>query len=232
MKGKLINWDEVFKLVSRSRQGFNAFCATFDLLGIRSMMKNNPDEAKARLNDLQQGFGDALIFFPGGQDYRVCFAADSLFIVKELLPEDNWIEHWPSFNGHLFAIASLLHDLETNIGNPGLRVIISYGHLLQLSEPDSWRDKLISEYTENWLVLTGASDALIKCDEAERLGSKGGFVGGYCWHEEPDKEYSYLGTPLFKMQIEYNQQPNLYPDFYKEIRSKAVKMVKLRKENT
>jgi len=231
-KGILINWDEIFKLVSRSRQDFNAFCATFDLLGIRTMMKNDPDEAKAQLDDLQQGFGEALIFFPGGKDYRVCFAGDSLFIVKELSPEDNWIKHWPSFSGHLFAMASVLHNLETNIGNPGLRVIISYGHLLQLREPDSWRDKLISEYTKNWLVLTGASDALIKCTEAERLGSKGGFDGGYCWHEEPDQEYSYLGTPLFRIQNERCQQPNLYPGFYKEIRRKAVKKAKLQKEDT
>jgi len=232
MTSTLINWNEILELVSRSRQGFNAFCATFDLLGVRSIMKNNPEEAKARLNDLQQGFGDALIFYPGGQDYRVCFAGDSLFIVKELLPEDNWIKYWPSFNGHLFAIASMLYDLENNFGNPGLRIIISYGKLLQLREPDCWHDKLISGYTKNWLVLTGASDAFKKCTEAENLGSKGGFDGGYCWHEEPDQEYSYLGTSLFKISNEYFQQPNLYPTLYKEIRLKAGKKAELRKEDT
>lgn len=225
--GSLSDWNNILKIVSRSRKGFNAFCATLDLLGVRSMIKSNPIEAQARINDLQQGFGDSLVLLPGGQDYRACFAGDSLFIVKELQPEDNWIKHWPSFIGHVFAVASVLNDLEVNIGNPGLRVIISYGRLLQLREPESWNDELISVYTKNWLVLTGASDALIKCTEAERVGHKGGFNGGYCWHEEPEQEYSYLGTPLFKISNMLYQQPNLYQTFYNEIRQKAEKKTKL-----
>jgi hypothetical protein len=185
------------------------------------MMRKNPAEAQARLNDLQQGFGDALIFFPGGEDYRVCFAGDSLFIVKELSPDDDWIEHWPAFCGHLFAMASMLQDLETNIGNPGLRAIVSYGRLLQLRESDSWREEPISRYTRNWLVLTGASGALLKCTEAERLGSKGGFHGGYFWHEDPEKERSYRGTPLYKIPPELCCQPALYRAFYYETIQKA-----------
>src|SRR5260221_458324 len=98
--------DELLELAARGRQGFNAFCATVDLLGIRSMMKNRIEEAHARLNDLQVGFGDSLVFFPfpDGEDWRVCFAGDSLFVVKELSPDDNWIEYWPSFCGHVFAL--------------------------------------------------------------------------------------------------------------------------------
>jgi hypothetical protein len=196
------------------------------------MMENNSSEVHSRLDDLQQGFGEALLFFPGGKDYRVCFAGDSLFIVKELLPEDNWINYWPTFTGHLFAIASLLHDLDTNIGNPGIRVIVSYGKLFQLREPDSWKEDPISRYTKNWLVLTGASEALIKCTIAEDLGSSGGFFGGYFWHEEPDKEYKYLGTPLSRIHNAFCMQPDLYPTFYQEIRGKATKRAGLKKEDT
>ena len=224
------NRDKIEELVSRGRQGFNAFCATIDLLGIRSMMKKNSSEACSRLDNLHQGFGDTLLFFPGGKDYRVCFAGDSLFIVKELLPEDEWINHWPYFTGHLFAMASLLHDLDINIGNPGLRVIVSYGQLFQLREPESWKEKPISQYSKNWLVLTGASEALIKCTTAEDLGSSGGFCGGYFWHEEPDQEYKYLGTPFSKIHNEFCMQPNLYPTFYQEIRLKAIKKAELKKE--
>jgi len=231
-KDTLDNWDKVIELVSRGQRDFNAFCATIDLLGMRSLIKSDSFEACSRLDDLQQGFGEALFFFPSEKDYRVCFAGDSLFIVKELSPEYNWIDYWPSFAGHIFAMASFLHDLDTNIGNPGLRVIISYGQLFQLREPDSWKDKLISPYTENWVVLTGASEALMKCTEAEVLGKGRGFFGGYCWHEEPDREYKYLGTPLLKIPNEFCQQPNLYPTFYQEIRRKATEKAELGKEDT
>ena len=63
--------EELFELIARGRRGFNTFFAIIDLLGIRSMMKSRIDEAHVRLDDLHQGFGDALIFFPGGEDYRL-----------------------------------------------------------------------------------------------------------------------------------------------------------------
>lgn len=229
IKDTLDNWDKILELVSRGRQGFNAFCATIDLLGMRSLMKSDFLEARSRLDDLHQGFGDDLLLFPGGEDYHVCFAGDSLFIVKELSPENNWINYWPSFTGHIFAMASFLHDLDTNIGNPGLRVIISYGRLFQLREPESWKDKMISPYTKNWVVLTGASEALVKCTEAEKRGSSGGFEGRYCWHEKPDQEFKYLGTPLFKVSSKFYQQPSIYPALYEEIRRKARKRAELEK---
>ncbi len=139
--------EELFELAARGRQGFNAFCATLDLYATQSLMRARIEEAHARLNDLQQGFGDALVLFPGGEDYRVCFAGDSLFIVRELSPDDSWTEHWPSFCGHIFALASVLQDLETIIGNPGLRLIISHGTALQLRQPDYWREEPMAQYT-------------------------------------------------------------------------------------
>lgn len=185
---------------------------------MQRMIRENPDEAQSRLDDLQQGFGDALVLFPGGEDYRVCFAGDSIFVVKELAPGEGRVERWPSFCGHVFALASVIQDLEVGIGNPGIRLIMSYGRLFQLRQPNSWREKPISEYTRNWLVLTGASDALLKCTQAERLGRNAGFSGGYCWHEDPERERSYIGTRLFSIPNALCRQPGLYPVFYEELR--------------
>jgi len=218
-----INWDKVFGLAARGRPGFNAFCTSIDLCGIKCMMRKNLREARARLDDLQQGFGYALILFPGGEDYRVCFAGDSLFVVKELSPDDDWTKQWPIFCGHLFAMASMLQDMETNIENLGLRAIASYGQLFQLREPDSWREEPVSKYTRNWLVLTGATDALLKSTEAERQGKKSGFLNGYFWHEDPVKEFNYRGTPLCKVPPEQCCQPALYQKFYYDAIQKADK---------
>jgi len=83
------DWQQVFELTKRMMPDFRAFCASVDLLGVEEGIARDPEEAKQRLNDLQQGFGEALIFFPGGEDYRVCFVGDSLFVVKELTPPEN-----------------------------------------------------------------------------------------------------------------------------------------------
>src|SRR5262249_33991081 len=148
---------------------------------------------------------------------RACFAGDSWFVIKELTPEENWIEHWPSFCGHIFALTSFMHNMEKTIENPGIRLIISYGTLLQLSRPDRWREEHIEKFTKNWFVLTGASKALRKCTVAEAGGKKSGFDGGYCWHEDPQKEQRYLGTPFFHLPRELYQDPSLYPEFYKNL---------------
>ncbi|HWX42705.1 MAG TPA: hypothetical protein VN345_16250 [Blastocatellia bacterium] len=85
----LVGEELLRELIVRGRAGFNAFCATIDLLGMSRMVTDDPTEARTRLDNLQQGFGDGLLLFPGGADYRVCFAADSLFVVKEFTPEEN-----------------------------------------------------------------------------------------------------------------------------------------------
>jgi hypothetical protein len=215
--------NKVFDLAARGRPGFNAFCTSIDLYGMKYTMRKNPREARARLDDLQQGFGYALTLFPGGEDYRVCFLGDSLLVVKELSPDDDWTDQWPVFCGHLFAMASILQDMETNIGNPGLRAIASYGRLFQLREPDSWRQEPISKCTRNWLVLTGASDALRKCHDAENQGHKSGFLGGYFWHEDPRTEQNYRGTPLRKIPPDQCCQPALYRSFYYDAIQRAEK---------
>ena len=134
---------------------------------------------------------------------------------------------WPSFCGHIFALASNVQDLDRKIGNPGVRVVISYGRLFQIYQPKSWRRYPIAEYTQNWFVLTGASEALIKCTEVERLGRRNGFQGGYCWHEIPGSERVYLGTPFFVIPLEHDQQPDLYPTFYELLCKRADKRVEL-----
>lgn len=70
-----------FRLIRRGRSGFQSFCAMIDLLGAARLSLQNRHEAAARLNDLQGGFFDGLIdFFPGGDDYRICYAGDSVFV--------------------------------------------------------------------------------------------------------------------------------------------------------
>lgn len=222
-----IDWQQVVELAKRMRSGYRAFCAYIDLLDMKETMRLDPAEAIHRLDDFQQSFGEALLFFPGGKDYRVCFLADSLLVIKELTPEEKSEECWPTFCGHVFALASYVQELETNIGNPGLRMFVSYGQLFQIIEPDSWRQYPISEFTKNWFVLTGASDALTKCHQADKVGHKGGFEGGYCWHEVPDKDGFYFGTPLYMIHPAQRMQPNLYPLFYNELCNKACKSAEL-----
>jgi len=209
------------ELARRMRSGFQAFCASIDLYAFRSLIKSNPREALHRVNDLQRGFADALVSFPGGSDYRVCFAGDSVFVVKELQPEEKIEDLWPTFCGHIYGISSFLNEIDTNIGNKGIRVIISYGKLIQLFKPDSWKHQLFAPFTENWFVLTGASEAFKKTIKADVLGKAGGFLNKYCWHELPNKSCLYQGTPIEKVPLEWTLQPKLYPRFYERMNSKA-----------
>jgi len=203
------------------RPSHKAFCCSIDLLGFGNMLRDRPSEAASRLNDLQQGFGEALLFFPGGDDYRVCFAGDSVFVVRELTPEEDREGAWPYYCGHLFAVASILQEVELGLGNPGIRVIASYGQLSQIWEPNSWKDPLLSESTKNWFVLTGASEALGKCTEAERRGQDAGFAHGYCWHEDLARKRRFYGTPLFKIPLTAYREPGLYPEFFRTMCGRA-----------
>lgn len=206
--------DEFLELIRRGRGGFQAFAATIDLLGIGALMVKRPSEARARLDDLHQGFGESLAFYPGGEVYRVCFAGDSIFIVRELEPHAEAAGPWASFCGHVFALAGFLHDMETNFGNPGLRVVLATGPLFQLREPESWRRLPWSHETQNWFVLTGASVALKKCTDAEAGGKDAGFVGGYCWHDKPGVPGAFLGTSLRRLSPETYGRPGVYPEIY------------------
>ncbi|MBD3194102.1 MAG: hypothetical protein GF317_03545 [Candidatus Lokiarchaeota archaeon] len=220
--------ENLIKTLERMRPGYRAFCATIDLLGVTKMILKRKSEVYHRLNDLQKVFGDALLFFPGGSDFRVTFLGDSLIIVKELSPELKVKSEWPIFCGHIYAISTILHEIELGFDNPGLRVIISYGKLFQISQPDSWRNELISKFTENWYVLTGACEALAKCHKAEEMGKKGGFIGNYCWHENPEKRLNYLGTKITSIPLANYQQPKLYPNFYLQMCQNSIKDAELK----
>lgn len=164
--------EDMLRLVNRGREGFQAFAATVDLVGIKNQMVKRKDEARARLDDLQQGFGGALSIFPEGEEYRVCFATDEVFVVRELDPGADAGPLWASFCGHIYALAGFLDDRDRQIGNPGLRVVVAAGPLLQVSDPESWKKLPCRLETANWFVLTGASGALQKCMKAESLGKK------------------------------------------------------------
>jgi hypothetical protein len=219
--------EAVLRLVDRGREGFQAFAATVDLIGIKDQMVKRKHEARARLDDLQQGFGEALAFFPGGEEYRVCFAGDSVFVVRELEPGADTGSLWASFCGHIYALAGFLDDMDRQIGNPGLRVVVAAGPLFQLTEPDSWKKLPWRRDTANWFVLTGAAAALRKCVKAEALGRAAGFLPGYCWHEQPAPAGSFLGTRLQSVPLEYAQCPALYERFYREMVARADKTATL-----
>ena len=213
--------DEFWELMCRGRGGFQAFVATIDLLGMQAMMLKRPSEARARIDDLQQSFGGVLPLYPGGESYRVCFAGDSLFVVREIEPDADAPALWASFCGHVFALSCFLHTMERQIGNPGLRLIIASGPLFQVRAPRSWQRLPWSSQTRNWFVLTGATAALKKCWDAEARGRKGGFLGGYCWHERPEVPGSFLGTRLRELPPDTYMRPDLYPAFYTRMAAEA-----------
>jgi hypothetical protein len=211
----------IVEMVHRGAEGFWALAASVDLIGMSAQMVQNPCEARARLNDLQQGFGEALCLYPGGAVYRVCFAGDSVFVIREIEPEARVAPIWASFCGHMFAVAGLLHEMDRAIGNPGLRVVVAAGPLFQLADPESWKRLPWRHETQNWFVLTGASVAFAKCWKAERLGTKGGFRRGYCWHERLTEAGIFLGTRLARVPDEMACDPSQYGQVYSLMASTA-----------
>lgn len=224
--------DGVLRLADRMRKGWTSYAATVDLLATSAMLEQNPHEAQARLNDLQQGFADGLEIFPGGEDYRVCFAGDSIFVVRELEPGTKSDHNWAQFCGHIYALTSLVVGLEQGLGNSGPRTILSQGRLWPVHEPMSWRRPGLAAATANWFVLTGANEAFAKCVKAEGAGQNAGFLHGYAWHERPDIPLMYDGTTLARVPMGYAQQPNLYPDVYVWMRERATKTARLPQQKT
>lgn len=210
-------WNQVIRLVQRKRAGFSSFCASIDLLGIRDMSVRNPAEAGERLNDLQGGLGEATSFFPGGADYRGCFLGDSWFLVREVSPDENISELWPAFCGHLYGLTSMIHELESGLANPGIRVVVAYGSLIPIAEPDMWKYPQIEGDTTHWFVLTGIDNAFIKSEQAQRKGTKGGFSRELFWFEAPGKERVFWGAPFVKIAFEQYRRPELYPRFFEEL---------------
>lgn len=200
--------------LKRSRRGYQAFAASVDLVATQALMKMNPHEARQRVNDLQQGVGEALQFFPGGEHYRVCLAGDAVFVIREIDTDEDSALLWPAFCGRIFALASFMHQMERGIGNAGFRAIVAYGPLFQLTDPDSWKRLPWHNEVHNWFVLTGPSIAFKKCCDAERAGRKGGFLPSYCWHEQSEEAGSFLGTPLQALPLEWAMHPELYAEVH------------------
>jgi len=207
----------VLRLVRRKQPGFSSFCAIIDLLGIGAMIRDKPAEAASRINDLIS-LPKSLTFFPGGEEYRACFAGDSWYIVREVSPDENRGDLWPAFCGHTYALTSFMQGMELGIGNPGVRVVVAYGDLLQIEQPDDFRSyDHLAEQTQHWFVLTGADSSLIKCERAHAAGKEGGFLGGRFWLEDMENPGEFLGVPIRKIKLEAYMQPALYPVLYGEI---------------
>ena len=145
--------EEIITESRRSGEGFRAFAASADLLGMKILMAKDRREARQRLNDFQQGFADALAFFPGGERYRVCSAGDSVFVVQELEPGEDEAALWPSFCGHIYAVTAHNNDMDRTIGNCGVRLIMASGALFQLVRPESWHKLPHADQTENWFSV-------------------------------------------------------------------------------
>jgi hypothetical protein len=218
---------ELRRHVERSLPGYRAFCATVDLLGVTRMLEDDPEEAMNRLNGLQRSFADATLLFPGDAQERACFAGDSWFIVREVQPGADEPALWKVFCGRMFALASIAAEIEYDLGNPGVRVIASRGRLVQIAEPDRWRGHSTSHQTRNWFVLTGATEALVKCMAAERAGSHNGFQWGYFWHETVEHDLEYAGTPLVQIDPHAYGDEHVYPRIYDEMCSRAKNRVNL-----
>ena len=191
------------------------------------MALSDPREAQQRVNDVQQSVTDAVLFFPGAQHYRACFAGDSWFVVREVDPEEDAGSLWPGFCGHIYALASIAQEIEAGLGSPGIRVIASHGQLLPLEEPDGWQDPAISAETARWFALTGINEALLKCGAAERAGSEGGFRGGFFWHERPTSDYQYWGTPFLRIPVRTYCDESQYPMFYEVLCSEHTEVTVL-----
>lgn len=219
MRNELFDFDEARELARRKTPGYKSACCLIDLYAFKEHIPDDPWEVKARLDDLQQGFLNNFLLFPDGSDYRVCCISDSIFVVREIAPDEDFEKIWSRFCGHMYALSAQSLDLEVGIGNKGLRVIISYGPLLQLSEPGYWDENEIIEVNlDDWFALTGASEAVNKCLEADRQGEESGFKNNYCWYESPDQSREYFGTKLKPIDKRFCRQPELYPRFYEKIK--------------
>ena len=200
------------RMVDRRRLGFRSMCAAIDLLGMRQMLRTRPEEAGSRLNDLQK-LPEALLFFPGGDQYRACFLGESWFIVREVRPEEDLAKLWPGFCGHMFALASFAYELEGGLANPGLRAVAAYGAVSQIFEPDEGIPELEPQ-VKHWFALTGADQALVKCDDALRAGQAQGFMHQMFWHERLDTECVFWGSPLSPVPVTEHGVPGLYEKLF------------------
>ena len=221
---------EAIVLEAKRRQpGWHGFAASFDLVAIGAQLNmggdNAPKRAEAwqRINDLHLFFGEIFDFFPAPHKYSVCFAGDSIFVIQEIEPGIDFKELWPEFCGHMYALAGYIHQAEQDIDNLGLRVIVAYGQLFPLFQPDRWKNLDPAISGTNWAALTGPSEAFKKCFDAEGRGTKGGFDKFYCWHEQIDQPKTFHGTPIREIDLHYARRPDMYPEFHIEMLKLADK---------
>jgi hypothetical protein len=118
----------------------------------------------------------------------------------------------------VYALTAFVEHLERVWDNPGVRVVVSYGSLIPLSDPDALqKNPGTVDFTRNWLALTGVDEAFTKCWKAEQEGSRLGFRRGFFWHEALDTPRTYLGTAVRPLGDAMLQAPELYPSLYREL---------------
>jgi hypothetical protein len=204
-------------MIDRSRPGCRAMAASIDLCARSDDLEKKLWEAHARIEDLYYNFAEALLLFPGGSDYRACFFGETVWVVREVRPNEKLRELWPRFCGHVYALCAQQQKSKAITGDLGIRVIASYGQLLQIRRSDSWKDALFAEETSNWFVLTGANESVAKCIKAERSGRENSFLDKYFWHESLDRPCHYLGTPIASLPSTERPEPELYSEFYRRM---------------
>ena len=129
-------------------------------------------------------------------------------------------------------MASFAYELEEGLGNPGLRAICAYGEVSQVFEPDEGSFPGLANQLMHWFVLTGANQAVVKCDEALRVGKGGGFLHNQFWYERLDREYEFRGAPLSTVPTNQYGTPNLYERLFESISAASSLEARLRTDKT
>ena len=101
--------------------------------------------------------------------YRVCFAGDSVFVIREIEPEAQVAPIWASFCGHMFAVAGLIHEMDQAIGNPGLFPLRLF---LSGASGGSFEDRWSSGGPAEETVLDHLPWAAMFPGRQERLGTR------------------------------------------------------------
>ena len=191
--------DDLLEKIKHTELYNDTFCASIDLLGTSSLLNRADTNLIDRLYNLYYSFQAADQDYPLSNDVRVCYIADSIWLIREFTikePNLNLENEWKTFCGQIYLISSdiSIHENfgeKTSKDNPcGIRVIISYGKTYDIFKNETWKDK------NNWYALTGPNTALIKCDTAEKKGEKGGFKKNYCFAEIWGENNRYKGCKL------------------------------------
>ena len=213
------NADELFEMIRNTELYNKTFCASIDLLGIKSLIGKANTNLNTRLYNLYSSFHAAYTNYPLSEDIRVCYIGDSIWIIKEFSIEEemqnNMEDEWRSFCGQIYLMSCDISISEnfgenTTLDEPcGIRVIISYGKTYEIYKKKLWPQN------NNWFVFTSPNTALNKCFKAESIGENSGkgFLKNHCYSEVWNQVKEYNG---YRLQLQSVLQSRDLIEIYKE----------------